>query len=297
MRIIEPYKVTPTMMTASNVPETDHGAWVNSTTYALGDRVIRNHSIWESIQAANTGHNPENDALNAWWVRIGATNRWRAFDERLGGLTIGGTTITYTITLPRTLNALAFFSLNATSVRVKVTTPGSVVVHDETTQLVNRSDVGNFWEYIYGDFSARADVVMTNIPLPAGAAVAITITAGLAAEVAEIIFGNDLEIGTTLVDTSLGIVDYSKKDRDEWGGIFIVPKPVTSTVRFRFSIPTEGAGRVQQIMRRIASKLCIFYAVDGEDPFGTTIPGILRDYELTLRAGRSTGSIDAESLA
>lgn len=297
MRIIEPYQVTPAMMVASNVPETEYSAWAPGSTYAMGARVVHAHGVWESVQAGNTGHDPTTDANSTWWVRLGATNRWRAFDNRLGGKVVGGATITYSIVLPRSLNAMAFFGLVASSIRVRVTAPGSAVVLDRTIELVNRPLIANFWEYVYSPFEFRPDLILTELLLPSGSTVEITITAGAIAEVAEIILGNDLAIGTTLTDTSLGIVDYSKKERDAWGGIYLVPRPATKTVRFRFCCPTDSAARVQKIIERVTSKLCIFYAVDGEDPFGATVAGILRDYDLTLQTGMSFGSIDAESMA
>lgn len=297
MKIIEPFAITSAMMLASNVPETDHPAWASATTYAAGQRVIFAHGIWESVQGGNTGHNPGADTTSTWWVRVGATNRWRAFDDRLGGLTTGGATITYSIALPRTLNAICFFGLNAESVRIKITVPGPTVIHDQTITLASRDAVGNFWEYVYNSFTFKPDLVITDLLMPSGATIDLTISAGSNAQVGEIMIGNDIRIGVTLTDTNLGIVDYSKKDRDEWGGVFIVPRPVTKTVSFRFAIPTEGAARVQKIMERVVSKVCVFYAVEGEDPFGTTVAGIMRDYDLTLGAGRSFGTIQAESLA
>lgn len=295
MRIIEPIQITPAMLTASNIPETDQPAWASATSYSVGQRCLKAHAIWECVQA-HTNKDPESDSTQTYWFRVGATNRWRAFDNRLGGKTVGGATITYTITLLRTLDAIAFFGLNATDVRIKVIIPGPTTIYDQTFQLADRPTVGNFYQYVHSPFEFRADLILTGLTMPSGAAVEITITAGAAAEVAEILFGSDIGIGTTLVDTSLGIVDYSKKDRDEWGGVYLVPRPVTKTVRFRFRCDTADAARVQQIIQRVTSKLCVFYAVEGEDPFGATIAGILRDYELTLGTDTSFGSIDAESM-
>lgn len=296
MRIIEPITVTPAMVTASNVPVESLPAWDIGTTYANKDRVIFDNSIWESVQANNTGHNPGTDTTSAWWVRIGATNPWRAFDNRFGGMTSGGATITYSILLPRSMNAIAFFGLNAQNVRVKLSVPGPSVIYDETITLASRDDVTNLWGYIHNAYTFKPDLVITDLIMPSGSTLDITITAGASAQVGEVMIGNDIGIGSTLVDSSLGIVDYSKKDRDEWGGVFLVPRAVTKTVNFRFSIPTDDAARVQRIMERVTSKVCVFYAVDGEDPFGTTVAGILRDYDLTLGAGRSFGTLQAESL-
>lgn len=296
MRIIEPYPITPAMMVASNVPENDHPAWSVGTTYAAKARVMFEHGIWESVQANNTGHNPGADTATEWWLRLGATNRWRAFDNRLGGLTSNSGTITYSIALTRTLNALCFFGLNATSVRVRVIVPGPNVIYDRTTQLASRDPVGNAWEYVNNPFTFKPDLVITGLRMPSGSTVELTIAGGTGAQVGEIFMGNDTHVGTTLTGTSLGIQDYSKKDRDEWGGIFLVPRPVTKRVNFRFSIPSDGAARVQEIMERVTSKICVFYAFDGEDAFGTTVAGVMRDYDLTLDTNRSFGSLQAESL-
>jgi hypothetical protein len=296
MRIIEPFAVTAAMLTASNIPEDDHAAWNVGTTYTAGQRVVFERGIWAAVQG-NTGKNPGADATNTYWLRVGATNRWRAFDNRLGGMATGGAAITYTIVLPRTLDSIAFFGLNAESVRVRVIAPGPKTIYDKTVKLAAREDVTNFWGYVFNAFTFKPDLIFTGMPMPSGASIEITISAGAAAQVGEIMIGNDLGVGTTLTETRLGIVDYSKKDRDEWGGVFIVPRPVTKTVDFRFAVPTDDAARVQQIMERVASKVCVFYAVKGEDPFGTSVAGILRDYDLTLSAGRSFGTIQAESLA
>ena len=153
-----------------------------------------------------------------------------------------------------------------------------------------------FWAYIYTPIAVRSDLILPGLSLPSGSSIEITVASTGSAEVGEIMIGNQIDIGITLMGSSLGIVDYSRKDRDEFGGVFIVPRPVSEIVRFRFSVPSGGEARVQQVIRRITSKICVFYAIEGEDRFGMTIAGILRDYDLTIGAGKSFGTIDAESL-
>lgn len=296
MRIIIPTTITSAMLIASNIPEDDHAAWSSATTYALGATVIAGHGIWKSVQAANTNHDPLTDTTNTWWVRTRATNRWRAFDERIGDQTVGGSSITYSIQVPRTLNRIAFFALAAQSVKIKVTVPGPSVIYDQTFSLSGREPVGNFWEYINIPFAYRVDLIAAP-PLPAGATLDITISGGSTTKVGEIIIGRDVEIGTAVTGTSLGIVDYSKKERDDWGGLYIVPRAITRTVNYNFSVPTDGAARVQAIMEQIANKMAVFYVGVGVDTFGATVVGLLRDYDLTLETTRSTGRVEVESLA
>jgi hypothetical protein len=296
MRIILPTPVTPAALLASNIPEDDHPAWGAGVTYARGARVVADHGVWESVADGNTGHDPAADVLGSWWLRIGATNRWRAFDERIGGQTVGGHTIAYSIRLPRTLNRIAFFNLDAASVRVRVTTPAAVTIHDRTVDLVARDPVGTFWEYVFTEFAFTPNVIVA-APLPAGATLDITVTGGAVTRVGEIVMGRDTPVGTTVAGTGLGLVDYSVKQRDEWGGLYIVPRPVTRTVSLAFQVPLEGAARVQSIMERVSSRLAVFYAGEGVDVWGTTVAGILRDYDLTLGHVICDGRAEVESLA
>lgn len=295
MYVLEPLKVTPEMLVYSSVPENDYPDWSSATAYALGARVLYQHMLWEAV-APNTNVVPGVDKLK--WVELGYSNRWRAFDQRLGGqVSNGSSDIVYRVQVPRTMNAIAFFGLDAQTLSFKVTTPSDVVVYDRTIELVTRDDVINFWTYMYNEFTFRPDIVVNELVIPAASTLEITVSGGAAPKVSEIMIGREINLGWTLVDTSLGIVDYSRKERDEWGGVYILPRPVTSTVTFQAVVDTINTNQVHQVARRIANKLCVFYATDGEDPFGTTIPGIMRDYELTIGTEVSYLRIEAESLA
>lgn len=125
----------------------------------------------------------------------------------------------------------------------------------------------------------------------------ITITAGAVAQVGEIILGRAVRIGDVRTGTSLGIVDYSLKERDAWGRLVVIQRPVTSTVSFAVRIDSHAAAWVHKTMKSVASKVCVFFEDDGADDFGTTIVGILRYYDLTLLAARSNLTLEVESLA
>src|SRR5690606_11719085 len=87
MRIIKPVDVTPAILTSSNVPETDYAAWSAATAYAVGDKVTYNHRNYEAL-VAHTGANPETDTSDPpKWLDLGADNRWRMFDDKVGSLT------------------------------------------------------------------------------------------------------------------------------------------------------------------------------------------------------------------
>lgn len=298
MRIIIPYQITEAMMLASNVPENDYPAWNAATNYSADTRVIHNHRIYRWV-AASTGKDPAEDTTSTYWLDIGATNRWRAFDSRLGSVTARAETVSYSIRLGRTQDSIAFFGLSAQRVNISAKAPGAASpFFSRTIELAERGDIINAWTYFFDEFTFKPDLVITGVNLPSGTEMTIAVDAeSAAAQVSEIIIGRNVMVGTTGEGTGLGIVDYSIKERDEWGGVFIVPRPVTKTVDFRFAIDTENAAEVQKVMERASNRVCVFFSGEGQDMFGTTVLGILRDYDLTLTHGFSQGSATVESLA
>lgn len=76
MRIIKPFTVDATSLTASNVPDVPPAAYNAGTTYADGDRAAvlqadgYTWKVYESLAGANTG-NAVTDA--AWWLYLGET--------------------------------------------------------------------------------------------------------------------------------------------------------------------------------------------------------------------------------
>ena len=72
MRFIRPIEVTPDKLISSNVAETDFATWVSTATYKLGDKVIWNGNIYESL-GNNENEQPDSaeEGTNAPWRIIG----------------------------------------------------------------------------------------------------------------------------------------------------------------------------------------------------------------------------------
>jgi hypothetical protein len=123
MKVIPPLPMTNAVIAASNVTEDDFPQWDISTSYGLGDKVIvigTTHKVYESAQGSNIGNDPTTDT-GVYWIELGATNRWKAFDGRVSDVVTSTGTITYSFTPSATITGLAFLGLNAGSVKVSVT--------------------------------------------------------------------------------------------------------------------------------------------------------------------------------
>lgn len=85
MRVIPPVTVTAALLTSSTLIETTPSAYNAGTTYAAGDLVYVGTvglalTVYESLQAGNTGHTPASSP--SWWEDVG-----EVYAEYAGGTT------------------------------------------------------------------------------------------------------------------------------------------------------------------------------------------------------------------
>lgn len=295
MRVVEPIVITEAMLTSSNVLEADAAAWSVGTAYSIGALVIRSHAVYEAVQA-HTGQDPLLDPGGTYWLRLGATNRWKAFDRLISGPVIQAGAITYTLQIGRLADAVAFFGLNASSVRVKVTDPVDGVIFDETREIVDNAAVFDGWSYCFEPVIYDTQEIVTGAPIYSGVTLDITVSSGGTTQVGQIVVGRDQILGEALVDTSIGIEDFSRKDRDEFGNAIIVERAYAQTATFRFGFPTEDARRIRGILARLRAIPAVYYAGPGSSQFGTTVYGFFRDFSIPLTTNRSFGSLEVEGL-
>ena len=234
MKIIDPVPITNTIMnqsTGSDIPEPDTSTtpaeevYDAGTTYHTGDQVIviATHKVYESVSVADhSGNYPPTDILEAVpkWMEVGATNRWKAFDAKIGSKAIQTTSMTYQFTIPL-IDSIALLGLAATSVHITI----SGGVYDETFNLIDNSGVYDWYTYFFEEIIIKQDLVVFDLPEAYGGTLEITITnIGSDAEAGEIIIGNATTLGITRTSPEISIVDYSNKSTDTFGNITIVER-------------------------------------------------------------------------
>lgn len=303
MRIIEPIAITEAMMLASNVAETDAPAWDAAASYTAGDpeanvpadRVLRGHAIYQAV-AASTGRDPLADTASAFWVRLGATNRWRAFDKLISDPVTQSGDITYRLRPDRRVDAIAFFGVAAASIRVTVTDPVDGVTYDRTHGLVDNSAVTDWWSYFFEPVIIVDHDVSEGIPAYTGTQIDITLSSDGLTSVGQIVLGQSQRLGETLVETGIGLADFSIKERDAWGNAIIVERPYSDATKFQFSFPTAEARRIRKILAGLRATPAVYYAGDETGQFGTTVYGFFKDFWIPLTCNVSFGNLEVEGL-
>ncbi len=138
MRVLIPFTTKDNNLLSSNITEDDYGTWSSSTSYSVDDKVISTttHRIYEALQAS-TNVDPTTDTADPpYWLDLGATNRWRAFDKLISDpvtVASGTNTVEYTLGgygVPA--NAVVLFGIKGREVELTVTDASL----DETTYTV-----------------------------------------------------------------------------------------------------------------------------------------------------------------
>jgi len=233
--IVVPIDVTDAMLLACNVAETDYPAFDMGATYADGDRVIvvASHSVYESLANANTGNQPASSPDK--WIRVGATNAWKVFEESVSTQTVADAagpprTLYYKLKPGKAINAIGVLNVTgATSLQIKMTDATHGVVFDKTIAMAPVPLSPGWWQWLFGPRAAATRHIELALPTFPAADIEITLTGGDALACGVILLGisRQFTLGVQF-GARLGITDYSKKAPNEWGDVVVVERPYST---------------------------------------------------------------------
>ncbi len=297
LRVIKSVALTDAMLTGTSVPENDHPAWSSGTTYALGDRVIltSTHKIYESLQAGNTGNNPTNSPL--WWVEVSPTNRWRCFDLSNTTQTMVGAADYYEITPGQAVNALALINISGIlTVRVRLTDPSFGLVYDKTADLNSVPSESSWYAWFFEPRIEQTLFVVEDLPSYPNATLRVDVTSGGTAYIGALVFGSARSIGLSVQHgVRLGIQDYSRKERNEWGDTVLVRRAFASRASFQTLIDNKELDNTFRLLTDLRATPCLWI---GSDQIGSlSIFGFYNNFDINIAyATYSDCTIDIEGL-
>lgn len=272
--------------------------WASGTTYAAGDIVIdlRTHHEYESVQGSNSNHDPTTDA-GSWWLDRGASNRWRMFDTINSSATAYAEEIDTTVQMTGFVDTLALTGLIATEVQV-ICTAGGVDVYDVTFDLTDPSQITNWRKYWFDPLRYKAAVLITDLPTYANMLVRVIITMpGGLAQVGAYYIGMGREIGATVYGASSGLIDYSRKETNEYGDeTTLVRRGSTKTGQFKVIVAKEDHDSVFNDLDELRGTVAVYI---GSGDYGSTwLPGFYRGVEAVIsQPQHSEYNLDLESVA
>ena len=114
----------------------------------------------------------------------------------------------------------------------------------------------------------------------------------------EFIFGSLTDLGQVQYGLTAGIVDYSRKDTDEFGNVSLVERPFSKRLSCEFFVDNFRINRVQQLLISLRAKPSVWVATDNPTfEEAAIIYGFYRDFSLKIAyPNHSIYSIEIEGL-
>lgn len=297
MKIIRPFTVTDASVISASVPETE-ATWSAATTYALnaivkGNTVATKHRVYQSLQAGNL-NKPLTDG--AWWLDTGPTNLWRLFDTSVTSQTERTNDISVTIVTNERVDSIALLNIEASSATVTMTDSVEGLVFSQTYNLVSDSGVNDWYAYFFEPIERRNDLLITGLPPYNASTITITLNApGTTAKAGAFVLGLSKQIGRTDYGAGVGIVDYSRKERDDFGNDRVVERAFSKRANFTVYINGNETDQTQILLSRYRATPIVYV---GDDSFGSTIIyGFYKDFNIEIAfPGTSICTITIEGL-
>lgn len=294
--LIEPEVVTDASLT-SNVPETEP-AWNSATNYtttmsARGETAATTHLVYICI-LANSNKPP---SLNpTYWKLQGSTNRWAMFDRSVQSQTVFPELIEITHQAVGRVDSIALLNMRANSVEISIEDSVEGTVFDQVFNLISTDGISDWFAYFTDPIEKSTDLTITNLPPFSGTEVTIslrdpgdTVACGLC----NMGFAQDL--GPAEYGASVGIQDYSLKQRDDWGNLTILQRAYANRASMRMYVPAARVDRVKALLTKYRATPLIY--VGHQDYAALTVYGFPKDWAIEFSYKRySLLSLELEGL-
>lgn len=296
-RLVRPVVVTDAVLTSSTVTEAE-ALWDEGTTYASGAavyRVIANvHQRFVSLQNDNTGKVPEEE--DTWWEDTGPTNRWKMFDGSVQSQTEDADEITTVLDIPGRIDTVALLNIDGRSARILVEDAVEGVIYDKEYSLVSSEGINNWAAYFRQPIERRRSLIVSDIPPYANPTLTVTVDEeGGTVKWGVLLPGYSRVIGSTAAGASLGIVDYSVKERNAFGDLTVVERAYSDTAEFRVFMRNADVDAVKTLLTTYRATPILYV---GSNAFtSTAVYGFYRTFDIEIAyPNHSLTTISVESL-
>lgn len=280
MRVIEPITLDDTIITTT-VLEDDYPVW-SPGSYNQGDRVIKTntHRIYEALSTTTDDPEVGVDAVPPTWLDVGATRPFRMFDGLISSQSNSTTDVVVTIDSGRVLTTVAGFNIQGV-------TNINILLEEDTTERYNRdiplndeSGVVDWWTYYNEPISRAEEFQVTDLPSYVGI-ITITFTVPTEAFIGELISGIQIPLGIANYGSRLQLLDFSRKDRDEFGNFSITPRNTSKLVTFDVSIDKSKINYVFNKVSKLTTIPVVWVGTEEEDD-PTLVYGYYRDFRINI---------------
>lgn len=243
-----------------------YSEWSSGTTYSLGQTVVvgtytgsntvtvANSGTYKSLTNSNLNNNPLTSPTN--WVRLGPTNQFAMFDNVVSSVTSGTSDITFVI---KSTSVDSVAVLNAVAGKVSCAVAdysysGSYlgnVAYYRTEQLSGSDSLDWYSYFFFDEETQKTQALYLSIPKVSDGIITVKITGSGTVSAGSIIAGQIKEIGQTQYGVNTGIIDYSRKETDEFGNTSLVVRNYSKRMNAKVFLTNSNLNRVQRLLYSI----------------------------------------------
>lgn len=273
MILIKPIAVTPSVLTASSIPQPDASVgeveWV-AGTYNTGDQRIMSSTgkLYEVVASPSTADQPDVGAAKSvpTWIEVSATNRYRAFDAVIDTQSTESTSpLTIELSPTGICNSIAAFNLSGIS-DVNVTVyDGLTEVYNDDIDLTDDMLVIDEYTWFFSPIVFRNQFVLIDLPAYNNPKISVTFSGDSAVAVGEVVIGNQQVLGDALYGTAVETVDYSVYETDDFGNRQVVRRRTADLVEFRVAVQKNRINYVRNILKDVRGVNCVWFGENAID--------------------------------
>jgi hypothetical protein len=269
-----------TNLTESN-PE-----WSSATTYALGAKVVYGiYGTYQSLQAGNLNHTPPitSPFNDAYWVRTGPTNKMAMFDDQISSVSSGTTDIIFAV-VASSIDSVALLNITASKTNIAVTDKDTkALVYHNSQQLSGGESLDWYGYFFYDSDTQKTSSIYLDIPPAANSLITIKVSGTGTVSVGTYVNGQIKAIGNTQYGVSAGIIDYSRKDTDEFGNTTFTKRNFSKRMNASVSLTNSNLNRVQRILYGLRATPVLWIAsTDAQFEEPLIIYGFYRDFSTEI---------------
>ncbi|WP_109808422.1 beta strand repeat-containing protein [Sphingosinithalassobacter portus] len=269
LRLLQPMTVTDAALVSCSIAENDASQWSAATTYAAGAKVLRGnaHRIYESVADGNVNNDPATSTGK--WIDVGPTNRWAMLDGASGTASSSSSTISITID-PSSIDAVALIDVVGTSARVQA--PG----YDRTIAVANGS------------------ALFLDLPTTTGN-VTVTVSGSGTKSIGTLLIGTLVPLGVTEASPTAGILDFSRKETDDFGEVTLVQRAWAKRMAARALIRTDAIDMVANRVASVRAQPALWIGDSYLDSL--IVHGFFRDFTIEVGETVSTLALNVEGFS
>jgi hypothetical protein len=147
---------------------------------------------------------------------------------------------------------------------------------------LNISYISSWYEYFFKEFGSLNEVIFQDIPVYSSNKTTIGIYDYTEIKVGVSIPGFLSKLGSTQYGGSAGIIDYSKKETDEFGNTTFVKRAFSKRMNVNLLLPNGDLTRIQNLLADIRATPCVWIGTDSSVYSPLVMYGFYRDFNLEI---------------